>query len=178
MFKNFNFATDLGPAPSLKNLFLSFNEIKKLSGDLEASNLMNLDLTYNNMKRLFVDQFLGKSKNNLTIFLQHNDIESVDFRNLNVSSKDLAQLSIKLDEKITCNCHTVSLYNFLHRGLDLTEEIYRAIEISPPNAKCIKTATESAETVMDIKRETVTCPLDFPHQVNSSKPSKAFSSRS
>lgn len=148
---------------SLKVLTLSHNSISKLVADLQCPSLTHLDLTVNRLTRVFVDQFYAKSLKNLTINLQQNSLESVDFRNLN-SSESNAKLFINIDEVITCNCHTISLYNFFHRRLDMNQSIYDGIEVSPVEVRCDRTELDTPATVRDIKKDSLTCPLNLPHQ--------------
>lgn len=154
----------MGPIPSLLSLLLSNNNIKKLNGDLQCPNLTRLDLSNNNLARFYVDQFLGRSNNKLDVILKENTLESVDFRNVNGSSA-MARLTISIDDEIICNCHTVSLYNFLHHRLNVSEMVHESVVIQPHNPRCIEYGMETAKTVMAIDKELVTCPLDFPHQV-------------
>lgn len=160
-FTVFNFVTNLGHLPSLKTLKISNNHIDKLENVLKCESLRLLDLSGNKIGRFFVYEYLGTSPN-LTVELRENNLESVDFRNLNDTRRD-AKLFINLDDAITCNCHTVSLYDFLHRRLQLDAEIYEAIKVSPNNPKCIQTQPNTAATVMKIEKEDVSCPLDLKH---------------
>lgn len=160
----FNLDSSLGDIRSLKVLLLSHNVISKLSSDLQCPRLVRLDLSNNSLTRFFVDQFWVKSMETLTINLHQNSLESVDFRNLNTSKSD-AKLFINVDDEITCNCHTISLYNFLHRRLEMNSSIYDEIKISPAEVRCTRTESDAPFTVREIKKDALTCPLNFPHQV-------------
>lgn len=160
----FNFDASLGNMTSLKILQLSHNFISKLISDLQCPSLIQIDLMNNSLTRFFVDQFCAKSLKNLTINLQQNSLESVDFRNLNFSESN-ARLLINIDDEITCNCHTISLYNFLHRRLEMNPRIYDAIEVSPAEVRCTRTESDAPPTVRDIKKDSLTCPLNLPHQI-------------
>lgn len=163
----FNFVSDLGKMDSLQVLLLSHNSIHKLDGNLRCAHLIRLELKHNNLKRFFVDQFLMMSKEKLAIDLSQNKLESVDFRNLNVSKDDvqISKLFIELGDQMTCNCHTISLYNFLMHRLEIAPTIYESIEVSPPDLKCIRTDTDTPETVKKIDKNSLTCPLNLPHQI-------------
>lgn len=163
----FNFETDLGSLASLQVLLMSHNSIEKLDSNLRCAHLARLELKNNNLKRFFVDQFLMMSEENLAIDLSQNKLESVDFRNLNTSfdGMKIGKLFIELGDEMTCNCHTISLYNFLMHRLNISTAIYEAVEIFPLDLKCIKTVSNSPEIVTKIEKSTLTCPLNLPHLV-------------
>lgn len=165
-FSVFNFASNLGPLNSLQVLLLSNNLIQKLDADLQCTQLRRLELKHNKVKRFFVDQFFRMSIENLTIELAENTLESVDFRNLNTSNKTegIARLFINLDEELACNCHSISLYNFLTRRLEMDSQIYEAIKVSPLDVKCKRADSKTPESVIKIDKASLSCPLNFPHQ--------------
>lgn len=152
---------------SLGVLLMSNNLIEKLDGNLRCAHLTRLELKDNKLKRFFVDQFLMMSNENLDIDLTHNNLESVDFRNLNVSSKTvkISKMLIELGDEITCNCHTISLYNFLTHRLEVSSNIYDMIEISPLDLRCIRKESDTPKTVKEIEKNSLTCPLNLPHQI-------------
>lgn len=150
---------------SLEFLDLSYNEIERVSGNLSCSNLTTLQLSHNKVKRFFVDQFWNFSKNNLTISLVKNEIESIDFRDLIYDKNSNASLVIDVGRKITCNCHTMSLYNFTMKRLETNSKIYDLIKVLPQKVGCKNDSLDAPEYVPDMKKESVTCPLDSQHQV-------------
>lgn len=151
---------------SLQTLMMSYNFIQNLCGYLECTQLQRLELKHNKLKRLFIDQFIFMSQKNLTIDLMENPFESVDFRDVKTSNKtaNIAKLFINLDKEITCNCHTISLYEFLTSRLKMDSVIYEAVEVFPGDLKCLTTGSGTPESVKTIDETTLTCPLDFPHQ--------------
>lgn len=161
----FSFDANLGNMNSLKVFSLSDNSISEITGELHCPALTHLNLTNNDLTRFFIDQIWLKFAHNLTVNLQRNSLESVDFRNLNSSENNNARLFINIDEEILCNCHTISLYNFLHRRLDVDQRTYDAIKVSPAEVRCSTASSDTAATVREMKKESLTCPLNFPHQV-------------
>jgi Leucine-rich repeat (LRR) protein len=160
-----NFATNIGVSNSLEVLELSHNKIFKFIGNMTCSNLSRLELSSNNLKRFFVDQFWSFSRQKLTVNLIQNSLESVDFRDLSFSFSSNASLLINVDDEIICNCHTMSLYNFTRQRLRISSEIYSKIKVFPEKIKCIKQSSETPSAVLDIQTKSITCPLDFPHQI-------------
>lgn len=162
-----DFAANIGILNSLQVLDFSHNNVGKLLGNLSCSNLTTLELSHNKFKRIFIDQFWEFSRKNLTINLRENLIESVDFRDLNYLENlvNMRNMTVNIDEEITCNCHTLSLYNFTMKKLKIDKKLYDSIKILPKNSKCMKKSNESPRSVSDIQIESITCPLDFPHQV-------------
>jgi Leucine-rich repeat (LRR) protein len=166
--KQIDFEASLGQLHSLEFLDLSHNKItERPKGNLSCSNLTVLDLSNNRIKRFFLDQFWNFSKNNLTISLEENKIESVDFRDLTYeeTSEPRTNLVVEVGSKITCNCHTMSLYNFTTKRLEMDSKIYNFIKVLPTNIECNKNSYDTLKYVIDIKKEDVTCPLDSPHQI-------------
>lgn len=164
-----HFGSNFGVLKSLQSLVLSDNKIEKVFGNLSCTNLSSLELNHNRLKRFFVQQFFGFSQQNLTINLKYQKFtfESVDFRDL-IFSKHLnatKSLFIHVDDEINCNCHTLSLYNFTLERLRIDPKIYKFINIFPEKIKCIQKSSETPGTVLDINMESITCPLDFPHQI-------------
>lgn len=130
---------------------------------MSCSNLSRLELSSNNFKRFFVDQFWSFSRQKLTVNLMQNSLESVDFRDITFSFN--SSLQINVDDEIICNCHTMSLYNFTLQRLRISSEIYNQIKVLPEKIKCIKQTSETPSAVLDIQTKSITCPLDFPHQI-------------
>lgn len=163
-----NFILHIGQLKSLEVLKLSHNFIQNLKGKSECKSLTSLELSHNRLKRVFVDQFWNTTVHNLTIKLTQNKLESVDFRNVDISrrNENLTKIFIHLDDEITCNCHTISFYNFLLHRLPVNSLIYDSIDVSPQKIKCIQADDEETPaTVIDIDRNNLTCPLDSPHQI-------------
>ena len=162
-----DFASNIGVLNSLQFLDFSHNNVERLLGNLSCSNLTTLELSHNKFKRIFIDQFWEFSRHNLTINLIDNSIESVDFRDLNYPENlvNVKNMTVNIDEEITCNCHTLSLYNFTMKKLNIDKNLYDSIKIFPKNIKCMKNSHESPPSVSHIRIESITCPLDFPHQI-------------
>lgn len=154
----------MGPLKSLKLLQLSQNLINRLEGSLQCQDLNHLELEHNNLKRFYVEQFWTKSNGKLVISLKGNELESVDFRNLIASEKRDSGLLIDVGDEMTCNCHTVQLANFLLHRLNVTESAYKGIKVTPESMRCVGLKDASTEMVMNVDQESLTCPLNFPHQ--------------
>jgi Leucine-rich repeat (LRR) protein len=162
----FNFEAHLGPKLYLRELHLSDNSITKISGSFEYPEMTLVDLNRNNLSRFFVERFWNKSQMNLVVTLEGNDLESVDFRDINVSDDEQisGKLNIYLSREMRCNCHTISLYNFLRGLLEISKSVYDAIEVSPMDVEC-RRGFGGPGAVARIDEKVLTCPLDLPHQV-------------
>ena len=162
-----NFVSNIGSLKSLQILLLSHNFIQKLDENLQCTHLRRLELKHNQLKRFFVDQFLYMSTASLSIDLMGNVLESVDFRNLNISAKNVetGKLFINLGEdSLTCNCHTLSLLDFLTHELKMNPKLYDTIEVLPKEVFCKRTDSNASENIRQIDKASLTCPLNFPHQ--------------
>lgn len=163
-FVKFNLETNLGLLKSLKVLQLSQNSINRLEGILQSHSLNHLELGNNDLKRLYIEQFWMKSNRNLVINLKGNKLESVDFGNLIASVKRDSRLLIDVGDEMICNCHTVQLANFLLGRLNISESVYEQVEVTPKSIRCVGLEDFSTETVMSVDQDSLTCPLNFPHQ--------------
>lgn len=182
-FVKFNLETSLGTLSSLKVLQLSNNSISRLEGLLQCQELSHLELEHNNLGRFYIEQFWTKTNGRMVINLKGNELESIDFRNLMSSEKSDSGLLIDVGDEMICNCHTVQIANFLLHRLNVSDSIYKGIiiavdkkvysktnfilsgiKITPESVRCLGSNDVSSETVMSVDQDSLTCPLNFPHQ--------------
>lgn len=154
---------------SLEHLLLNNNNISLMKGEMHfKSNLKTIDLRNNKISRFLIAQFWENSSTNLTIKLESNLIESIDFRNINDTiDKFENQRFLKIDlgkMPITCNCYTIPLFEFVTRKIFKSNWMYDKIQINPANIRCKKLLNDSPSNVKSIIPENTICPLDSsPH---------------
>lgn len=151
---------------SLSQLILSNNEISSIDSNLALTNLTSLDLKNNHLTRIFVFKLWPMSLRNLSISLESNNLESIDFRNVDDFEKSdtYGCLFIDLDPLINCNCHTNSLHKFLTKSLESDPKIYEVIYISPNDIRCKRNDSTAPRMVRKIEgKDLLTCPLNLPH---------------
>lgn len=159
----FNFTAVFGKQDTLAALDLSWNQISSLTGEFALTNLSALELSSNSMTRFFVQQFFNRAEKNLTINLYSNDLESVDFRGLQVLGLENAgQLSINFGPVMRCNCHTASLLHFLNRKLSLDKRVYSKLVV-PEYVRCSSRDEPQTFVYQIADPKNLSCPLDLPH---------------
>lgn len=157
---------------SLQHLLLNNNKIHQITGKLNQNtpknNLKRIDLRNNELSRFFVAQFWQSSSKNLTIILENNSIESLDFRNIDENLfENQSFLTIDLGEKpIICNCYTIYLFEFLTKQTFKSKRIYEKIKINPTHIRCEKLSDSSPDNVLSIIPENTICPLDSSPHLN------------
>jgi hypothetical protein len=154
---------------SLEHLLLNNNNISQINGGMRfESKLKRIDFRNNKISRFFVAQFWHNSSKNLTIKLENNLIESIDFRSINDNVDKFENhtfLTIDLGKvPITCNCYTIPLFEYLTKKIFKSNWIYDKIKINPANIRCKKLLNNSPSNVTSIIPENTICPLDSsPH---------------
>jgi hypothetical protein len=159
---SFNGLTDL------ETLSLQNNQISKFHQEMPTSTLRELKLRHNKISKFFVGNFISNTKSShLNIQIGNNVLESIDFNAVD-EKLNLSNLTLTLDvgaTPINCNCHTLSLYEFLTGKSFNGIETYDKIEIIPHEIYCI--ANEHDEVPIEIKEidtNKMICSLDNDHQ--------------
>lgn len=135
--------------------------------EMPKCTMKELNLSHNNISKFFLASFLNNPSSYLNIKLEDNPLESIDFSAVEekLNSSHLT-LNIDIGESfIKCNCHTLSLYEFMNKKSFRNKSNYERIQIIPDDIRCQPTEVEDKSILLkNIDTSRMICSLDNKHQ--------------